>query len=107
MPERSPFEPMTISVSLTPCVACAAEAMPAANAAARMDFVIAFLISFLLVVAFVPYGAALCLTVHLVDQTLVLLFHEAALQLHGRRQFIIFGRQQHVDQAKILDLLDP
>jgi hypothetical protein len=36
-PERSPFDPMTTSVSVTPCVACATEAMPSAKPAARME----------------------------------------------------------------------
>ena len=47
------------------------------------------------------------LTIHVVNQRLVALFYETAAQFHCCGQFFIFGGQQHVDQAKILDLLHP
>src|SRR6266446_5784925 len=37
----------------------------------------------------------------------VTLVHETALQLHGRRQFLILGRELTLDQEKLLDGFDP
>jgi hypothetical protein len=46
-------------------------------------------------------------SVHALDQLLVLLIHEFAFQLHRRRQLIVFCRKLVLDQAKFLDGLDP
>src|SRR5258708_3831802 len=45
--------------------------------------------------------------IHGVDFRGVTLVHEAALQLHGRRQFLVLGRQLALDQEEALDGLDP
>src|SRR5712671_7743297 len=45
--------------------------------------------------------------IHGVDLGRVTLVHEAALQLHGRRQFLVLGRQLTLDQEEFLDGLDP
>src|SRR4029077_4955076 len=45
--------------------------------------------------------------VHGVDLGRVTLVHKTALQLHGRRQFLILGRQLALDQEEFLDGLDP
>src|SRR5436305_2646309 len=45
--------------------------------------------------------------IHGVDLGRVTLVHEAALQLHGRRQFLVLGRQLSLDQEEFLDGFDP
>src|SRR5258708_10298296 len=47
------------------------------------------------------------LAIHGVDLGRVALVHEAALQLHGRRQFLVLGRQLTLDQEEFLDGFDP
>src|SRR5712671_3080519 len=57
-----------------------------------------------------PLRAALChrpFAIHGLDLGRVTLVHEAALQLHGRRQLLILGRQLPLDQEEFLDGLDP
>src|SRR5216683_5860827 len=45
--------------------------------------------------------------IHGVDLAGVTLVHKTALQLHGRRQFLVLGRQLPLDQIEFLDGLDP
>src|SRR3954468_18288950 len=44
--------------------------------------------------------------IHGVDLGGITLVHEAALQLHGRRQLLVLGRQLALDQEETLDGLD-
>jgi len=45
--------------------------------------------------------------IHGFDLARVALVHETALQLHGRRQFLILGRQLALDQEELLDGFRP
>src|SRR5262249_38979807 len=47
------------------------------------------------------------LAVHRVDLAGITLVHEIALQLHGRRQLLVLGRELPLDQHELLDGLDP
>ena len=44
--------------------------------------------------------------VHCIDLGCVGFIHEAALQLHGRRQFLVLGRELPLDQMELLDGFD-
>src|SRR6202171_707551 len=46
------------------------------------------------------------LAIHGVNLDRVALVHEIPLQLHGRRQFLVLGRQLALDQEEFLDGLD-
>src|SRR6202045_3790502 len=46
------------------------------------------------------------LAIHGVDLDRVALVHEIPLQLHGRRQFLVLGRQLALDQEEFLDGFD-
>src|SRR3954452_905464 len=46
------------------------------------------------------------IAIHGIDFRGVALVHEAALQLHGRCQFLVLGRQLALDQVELLDGLD-
>src|SRR5437763_2955437 len=67
-----------------------------------------------LVVSFAVFASLLRLVlshrsfaaIHGVDLAGVTLVHKTALQLHGRRQFLVLGRQLTLDQIKFLDGLD-
>src|SRR5581483_11668158 len=52
-------------------------------------------------------GTSRRLAVHVLDQGLVLLVHELALQLHGGRELVVLGGELLLDQAEPLDRLDP
>src|SRR4051812_38083264 len=45
--------------------------------------------------------------IHGFDLDRIALVHKTALQLHGRRQFLVLGRQLTLDQVEFLDGLDP
>src|ERR1700716_3709531 len=45
--------------------------------------------------------------IHGVDLGRIALVHETPLQLHGRRQFLVLGRQLALDQEELLDGFDP
>src|SRR5207245_11334824 len=45
--------------------------------------------------------------VHLVDDVLVLGVHQGPLELHGRRQLLVLGRQDLLDEPERLDGLHP
>src|SRR3977135_4573860 len=47
------------------------------------------------------------IAIHRLDLDRVALVHEIPLQLHGRRQFLVFGCQLALDQEELLDGLDP
>src|SRR5206468_2504580 len=116
-PERSWIEPMVISVLLTPCVgvcATASEAASASVAVVRMRLmVVSKNVGPKTPMASAPkgrrrLGAArrrLC-DVHRVDQRGVFLLHQAALELHRRRELFVFGAELRLQQAEALDLLD-
>src|SRR5512147_1006647 len=93
-PERSWIEPITISSLLTPCVC--ATAAPLANAAAAMREAANFM----------GGSPGWSSAVHRIDALGVLLLDELALELHRRRQLVVFRGQQRLEQEELLDLLD-
>src|SRR5580698_5236681 len=96
-PDRSVCMPKVISVGVTP--RCCAKAPGAMASTAKAIAIPAFLIILLPPLA--------CVGIHAVDHRLVLLADELALELHGRRDLVVLGRELLLDQPELLDRLDP
>src|SRR3990167_10653893 len=99
-PDRSWMEPRVISVLLTPWLSCACSAgVVNAVAHARADrtaVVLRFMLCLLL---------GISRSIHGLDLRRVFLFHQLALELHGRSEFFVFGRELGIEQEELLDLL--
>src|SRR6476659_1412475 len=90
--------PNTTSLAVTPrCCADAPEATAMAATAIATPIVV-LVICFLLLA---------CFGIHAVDHRLVLVADELALELHGRRDLVVLGRELLLDQPELLDGLDP
>src|SRR5438046_6016011 len=92
--------PSTISVLLPPRVSFCAVATPATASAPTIT---AAAIRIFIARSFF----SLALSVHGVDDILVLRADERPLQLHGRRQLLVVGSEDLLDEAELLDGLDP
>src|SRR5213594_4787542 len=94
--------PSTISVLLTPRVSFCPVATPASASAPTTT---AAAIRIFIARSF-SFEGFLSLRVHGVDHVLVLRADERPLQLHGRRQLLVIGGEDLLDEAKLLDGLD-
>src|SRR5712692_8144483 len=105
--------PSTISVLVTPRVSFCAIAVPVSatvttSTSATPDrFFIAHPLSRLGEdVRPPPKSRVLPLRIHAVDHVLVLCIHERSLQLHRRRQLLVLGGEDLLDEPELLDRLD-
>src|SRR6516165_9809587 len=97
--------PNVTSVAVTPRVCASAPAASASDAATVIRPIVdLFIFSSLDPLRILPLA---CLGIHAVDHPLVLFADELALELHGRRDLVVLGRELLRDQPELLDRLDP
>src|SRR5262249_54077525 len=99
--------PSVISVLVTPRVSGDAGVAIAASAAAAILVNLNFMVASFLIVPQDRLAPRFDrdlggVSIHAIDQLLVFLVHELALQLHRRRQFVVFRRQLMLDQTEFL-----
>src|SRR5215468_12742367 len=99
--------PNVTSVGVTPRVCAEA---PAVGSSAAATIAIPQVIADLFIVSSLAgrnYSGLARLGIHAVDHGLVFLVHELALELHCRRHLVVFRGELLLDQAELLDGLDP